>query len=96
MFADVFEEKESPDKLTYIVEEARVAVGNESSTVPLVLNALFCTSSGSLSVILWWKLSDRLSTMSHAPMCVFQFQYSCLQSKMTLVTRHPILISCAQ
>ena len=41
MFADVFEEKESPDKLTYIVEEARVAVGNESSTVPLVLNAIF-------------------------------------------------------
>ena len=41
MFADVFEEKESPDKLTSIVEKARVAVGNESSTVPLVLNAIF-------------------------------------------------------
>ena len=41
LFADVFEEKESPDKLTSIVEEARVAVGNESSTVPLVLNAIF-------------------------------------------------------
>ena len=34
-------QKESPDKLTSIVEEARVAVGNESSTVPLVLNAIF-------------------------------------------------------
>ena len=41
MFADVFEEKESPDKLASIVEKARVAVGNESSTVPLVLNAIF-------------------------------------------------------
>ena len=41
LFADVFEEKESPDKLTSIVEKARVAVGNESSTVPLLLNALF-------------------------------------------------------
>ena len=41
MFADVFEEKESPDKLTSIVEKARVAVGNESSTVTLVLNAIF-------------------------------------------------------
>ena len=56
----------------------------------------FCTSSGSLSVILWWKVGDRFSTISDAPMCRFQFQYSCLQSKMTLVTMHPILISCAQ
>ena len=41
MFADVFEEKESPDKLTSIVEKARVAIGNKSSTGPLVLNAIF-------------------------------------------------------
>ena len=41
LFAEVFEEKESLAKLTSIVEKARVAVGNESSTVPLVLNAIF-------------------------------------------------------
>ena len=42
LFAEVFEEKESLAKLTSIVEKARVSVGNESSTLPLVLNALFC------------------------------------------------------
>ena len=42
LFADVFEGKESLDKLTSIVEKARVSVGNESSTLPLVLNSLFC------------------------------------------------------
>ena len=42
LFADVFEEKESLAKLTSIVEKARVSVGNESSILPLVLNALFC------------------------------------------------------
>ena len=36
------EEKESLDKLISIVEKSRVSVGNESSTLPLVLNALFC------------------------------------------------------
>ena len=42
LLAEVFEEKESLAKLTSIVEKARVSVGNESSTLPLVLNALFC------------------------------------------------------
>ena len=36
------EEKESLDKLISIVEKSRVSVGNESSTLPLVLNSLFC------------------------------------------------------
>ena len=35
-------EKESLAKLNSIVEKARKSVGNESSTLPLVLNALFC------------------------------------------------------
>ena len=42
LFAEVFEEKESLAKLTSIVEKARVSVGNESSTLPLLLNVLFC------------------------------------------------------
>ena len=62
MFADVFEEKESPDKLTSIVEKARVAVGNESSTVPLVLNAIFLEE---MSVS--WKLAQMLIFLSFIP-----------------------------
>ena len=50
LFAEVFEEKESLAKLTSIVEKARVSVGNESSTLPLVLNALFC------QLEIMWKL----------------------------------------
>ena len=42
LFADVFEEKEGLAKLTSIVEKAGVSVGNESSTLPLLLNVLFC------------------------------------------------------
>ena len=50
LFAEVFEEKESLAKLTSIVEKARVSVGNESSTLPLVLNSLFC------QLEIMWKL----------------------------------------
>ena len=50
LFAEVFEEKESLAKLTSIVEKARVSVGNESSILPLVLNALFC------QLEIMWKL----------------------------------------
>ena len=68
MFADVFEEKESPDKLTSIVEKARVAVGNESSTVPLVLNAIFLEE---MSVS--WKLAQMLIILSSIPHDLFVF-----------------------
>ena len=68
MFADVFEEKESPDKLTSIVEKARVAVGNESSTVPLVLNAIFLEE---MSVS--WKLAQMLIFLSSIPHDLFVF-----------------------
>ena len=68
MFADVFEEKESPDKLTSIVEKATVAVGNESSTVPLVLNAIFLEE---MSVS--WKLAQMLIFLSSIPHDLFVF-----------------------
>ena len=68
MFADVFEEKESPDKLTSIVAKARVAVGNESSTVPLVLNAIFLEE---MSVS--WKLAQMLIILSSTPHDLFVF-----------------------
>ena len=68
MFADVFEEKESPDKLTSIVEKARVAAGNESSTVPLVLNAIFLEE---MSVS--WKLAQMLIFLSSIPHDLFVF-----------------------
>ena len=91
-----FWRKRKPDKLTSVVEKDRVSVGNESSTAPLVLNALFLYKYWQFRCNTVVETKWSFSTMSDAPMCRFQFQYSCLQSKMTLVTMHPILISCAQ
>ena len=41
LFVDIFEEKESLTNSPLVFEKDRVSVGNESSTAPLVLNALF-------------------------------------------------------
>ena len=69
LFADVFEEKESLTNSPLLLKRIgyRLVMNLQQCLSFWMLS--FCTSSGSLGVILWWKLSDR-SRLCLMPQCV--------------------------